>query len=71
MWIWTYDSEVIVESTGCVASYVVEGCRIFCCYGEHDQSTDERDKAQVPEPGKGPGGGPVAGVDLHIDRFWR
>ena len=49
----------------------MKGCRVFRSDGEHDQCTDDGDKAQVPEPGKGPGGGLVAGVDLHIDRFRR
>lgn len=71
MWIWTYYGKVVVESTRCVASYVVECCRVFRCDGEHDQRTNDGNKAQVPEPREGPGRGLVAGVYLHIDKFRR
>lgn len=65
---WTYDGEIVLESSRCVASYVVEGCSICCCDAKHDEGDDDREKAHVPEPRKRPRRGLVAGVDLHIEQ---
>lgn len=69
MWTWTYDGKIEVESTRCVASYVVKGCGILRCDGEHDQCANDGNQAQVPKPGKGPGSGLVASVDLHVEQL--